>query len=332
MSILQATNTPVGLVGVVPNVVYINTNDTAAAVLTTGYLTSLVQSGGITVSSSTMVLVNTTSGAIWGAVAITGTAPNYIYSMAAPTYAGPATFAGNVVAGSSGTPGHFISYPTTATSGTLNLTAVNNTGNTVTTISNVAMGQASTISIPDPGSAAGRFLVANTATPFTSGNFPVASGTGGLMVDGPVAANRVLTSAISTPDVSIDLVRFDVTCGQAALAAAGHVTLLAGSGAKQYKIISLWTNLGGTNFSGGSTGDRLGQVSDGTTVYSVIPAASLQTLANAVWGSTAMAFPASAALNTSTAAGASLYFAYSGGSVDYTAGSVVISGILQRVV
>ncbi len=47
------------------------------------------------------------------------------------------------------------------------------------------------MSFADVGSAAGRFLVANTATPFVSGNFPVASGTGGLMVDSGVSATSV---------------------------------------------------------------------------------------------------------------------------------------------
>jgi hypothetical protein len=36
-----------------------------------------------------------------------------------------------------------------------------------------------------------RFLVGATATPFVSGNFPVASGTGGLMIDSGVAATNL---------------------------------------------------------------------------------------------------------------------------------------------
>jgi hypothetical protein len=89
-------------------------------------------------------------------------------------------------------------------------------------------------------------------------------------------------------------------------------------------------NAGGTNFAGGG-GDRLGQIGDGTTIYSVIPAANMQTLTNSAWGGTAVPFPAAAAINVSTAAGANLVFKYNAGTTDYTAGSVVISGILQRV-
>lgn len=166
--------------------------------------------------------------------------------------------------------------------------------------------------------------------PVTSGNIAAFSGTNGNLANGPVAANKVLTSGITTPDVGANLISFDVTVGFAALASDGSVTLINSSGAKQYKVRSLQLNSGGTNFSGGG-GDRLGQVTDGTTVYSVIPAVSMQTLANAQWGATALPNPASAAINTSTAAGENLVFKYSGGTTDYTAGSLVISGIVERV-
>lgn len=93
-------------------------------------------------------------------------------------------YGGGVYAGLSGTAGTLRSYSSTASRGYLGLTAVANTGDTATIISNVAMAQATTISIPDPVNAAARFLIAATATPFTSGNLIKSSGTGGLVVDG----------------------------------------------------------------------------------------------------------------------------------------------------
>ena len=66
---------------------------------------------------------------------------------------------GNITSGSSGDAGTFIAFPATASKGTLILAAVDNTGNTNTTISNAAMGQASVISIPDPGAATANFLL-----------------------------------------------------------------------------------------------------------------------------------------------------------------------------
>ena len=188
------------------------------------------------------------------------------------------------------------------------------------------LGTASTKAASDNSKAS----VASVSGATTSGNILKAADTAGTVADGGVAANKVLFTGITSPDQSPDLVSFDVTVGQAALAAGGAVALITSSGAKQYKIRSLQLNSGGTNFSGGG-GDRLGQVTDGTTVYSVVPAATMQSLANAQWGVTALPNPAAAAINTSTAAGANLSFKYSGGTTDYTAGSLVISGIAERV-
>lgn len=240
------------------------------------------------------------------------------------------TGGGNFIAGASGAAGFFVSYPPAATSGRLILEAINS-GNFDVTINNASMGQATVYTIPDAGNALGDFLVAAGAAPFTSGNFPVASGTGGLMIDSGRAANVLLYSSIASPDPSIDLVRFDVTVGQADLAAGASKVLYASGGAKQYRIVALWINSGGTNFSGGG-GDRLGEITDGTTVYSIIPAATMQALVNAGWGiGTDLPFPASAPLNTPTVAGASLVMKYNTGTTDYLAGSVVISGILERI-
>lgn len=147
-----------------------------------------------------------------------------------------------------------------------------------------------------------------------------------------VSISGANTSLVTAPALGIPaLSTFDVTVGQAALATAGHVALVTSSGSRQYRVRMLQLNSGGTNFSGGG-GDRLGQVSDGTTVYSVVPAATMQALVNAQWGVTALPNPASAAIFTPTAAGANLFFAYSGGATDYTAGSLRISGLVERIV
>jgi hypothetical protein len=204
--------------------------------------------------------------------------------------------AGNIQAGLDATAGALVSYPATTTTGTMIVQATSNSGAFNTVVTNNALGQTTTFHLPDPGAASAGILV----------------------------------STITAPDNNANLIRFDVTATAAALATAGTVTLLTSSGAKQYKIINLWVNAGGTNFSGGG-GDRLLDITDGTTVYSTVPAASLQTLANTGWGVTELPFPAAAAINTSTAAGASLICQYSGGAADYGAGSVVISGLLQRV-
>ncbi len=66
--------------------------------------------------------------------------------------------AGNLIAGISGTAGFLQSFPASA-NGSLKIVAVANTGNTITTISNAAMGQASVVSIPDPAAATANFVL-----------------------------------------------------------------------------------------------------------------------------------------------------------------------------
>ncbi len=203
---------------------------------------------------------------------------------------------GNLVSGSNGNPGEVILFPLTASEGKFNVNATNSPANFDMTLTNAPVAQGTIVSITDPGAAAGYVQVSQKVS-----------------------------------DPCANLISFNITVGQAALAAAGHVALITSSGSKQYKIKSLNINKGGTNFSGGG-GDRLGQVTDGTTVYSVVPATNMQTLVNSGWGiSTPLPYPATAAINTSTVAGANLYFAYSGGSADYTAGSIVVSGLAERV-
>ncbi len=170
--------------------------------------------------------------------------------------------------------------------------------------------------------------IATKASAITANNIPYVDADGKL-ADSLIAYTNVLKSSLTNPDLNANLVAFNVTCGFAALATAGSVTLYASSGSKQYRIIQLYLNTG-TNFSGGG-GDRLGQVTDATTVYSVVPAATMQTLVNSAWGTTDLPLPASAAVGTITAAGANLVFKYSGGATDYTAGSLSITGLLQRV-
>jgi hypothetical protein len=61
--------------------------------------------------------------------------------------------------GASGTAGTLNIFPATASKGNLQLVATNNTGNTITTITNAAMGQASVVSVPDPGNATAAFVL-----------------------------------------------------------------------------------------------------------------------------------------------------------------------------
>ena len=69
----------------------------------------------------------------------------------------------DLTAGAGGTAGTFISEPATDGKGRLIFKAVDNDGSTDVTVSNAAMGQASVISIPDPGAATADFVLATAA-------------------------------------------------------------------------------------------------------------------------------------------------------------------------
>ncbi|MEO6077588.1 MAG: hypothetical protein ABIP54_02265 [Candidatus Andersenbacteria bacterium] len=222
MGVLNIQTGVTGLSGAIPSFIYIYTNDTLATVTTTGYLNA-AKAEGFVFSPTNMALVYTSDqGVVTLQVVISGanvslqaaagsaelTLPTVVDQVVyattitghTSTAAGVNLFnAGNFAAGKSGTAGILQSYPATASKGYLGIVGVANTGDTAVNISNVAYGQASTVSFADVGSAAGRFLVANTATPFTTGHLPAASGTGGLVIDsGIVATDVMLLSATNT--------------------------------------------------------------------------------------------------------------------------------------
>ena len=210
---------------------------------------------------------------------------------------GNAVYPGNIQAGLSSSAGYLASFPSSANGGSLRISATASPGNFTSTIQNGAVGQDTTFFFQDP----------RTASAYA------------------------LTSTV-VPQPGANLISFNVTVTAAALAAGASVILnTSWTAGSQYQIKALQLNGFGTNFSGGG-GDRLLSITDNTTVYSLVPAADLQTLANTVWGSTALPFPASDAINTPTAIGANLVAKYSGGATDYSTGSVVISGIIERIV
>lgn len=89
--------------------------------------------------------------------------------------AGAVSNLGDINAGASGTQGSFIAWPTTASNGSFKWAAVGNAGNFAMTVSPVStLGQASVITVPDPGAATANFMLdagtttAKTITTLTS--------------------------------------------------------------------------------------------------------------------------------------------------------------------
>jgi len=124
-----------------------------------------------------------------------------------------------------------------------------------------------------------------------------------------------------------------VTVGQGDVAAAAQKTLLSGSGADQFRVTNITLAGSGTNFSGGG-GDRDLAIQDasGTTVYAIIPAAILQAIAFGTWGGTEVPYPVTITdIVVSTVAGEDLVAAYTGGTTDYTAGSLSLTVDYKKV-
>lgn len=347
----------VGLVGVSPSIRYIYTDDTTATVTTAGYLNKFA--ANYEFQNSEMALVYTTDDdASWyglsidtdgiitlvgegtpgtvvlpvvdgnfavftgtsGVMADDGFSPSdpakskVVMASAAVTANHIACFSdtdgtvnddpataitsgnlqaiGDITAGENDTAGTFIAYPSNADSGYFKIAAANASGDHPTTLqSHPNILQDSTYILGDSA----------TATQY----IPVSS----LSPGGSVAL----------------MYGRDTNATFTSLGSGGAAGIISGAG---YKIRGLWLNKAGTNFSGGG-GDRDIQITDGTNVYSVIPAATAQSLANAVWGDTALPLPVTASINTTTVS--TLVIAYSGGTTDYTAGSLTVSVLLEKV-
>lgn len=224
MTVLSFTVNDAGQAGVFPSQMRIETNNTLAEVLAVGFLDHMFAEN-VPLQNGMMALVSTKpspNSAIvqtsWLAIKFasghwtltpTAVAPG---SIATPTIANhiavftdtvgslgedtsSAINGGNLQAGLSGTAGYLASFPATALKGSLRVTAVANTGDTLVTLSNVAHGQATVYSIPDAGNALGRVLVGATATPFTTAHLLASSGTGGLVSDSGIATAAVQLAA-----------------------------------------------------------------------------------------------------------------------------------------
>jgi len=113
----------------------------------------------------------------------------------------------------------------------------------------------------------------------------------------------------------------------ASLASGGQqVVLTSFSGSSAYRFIDIKLTVTG----GLAGGDRNIAITDGTTIWTVIPSASVLLPTNARWGSTPVPFSASQICDTATVAGANVYATYSGGTTDYTSGAIGIEVIVYK--
>ena len=224
MGVLSWTIETTGLEGISPKLIFINTNDTFLTITTPGYLLLAVESGMV-FTNGAMALVQSTSGALWLQTSLV----NGLYSLVPPantstvlpptaanqiaiftdnigTITKAATLAiceGNIQAGSSGTAGSLISYPGRASSGYLKLTAVNDPGNHVSTISNTtSLGQNTVYKLPDPGVSIARFMLDSGVTAMAVGSDIILDKSAATTVSFAVTINKnsgvITTEPLST--------------------------------------------------------------------------------------------------------------------------------------
>ena len=113
--------------------------------------------------------------------------------------------------------------------------------------------------------------------------------------------------------------------------AAGEKVILTVATGRQYKVREIFLTGAGTNFDAG--GDRLLDITDNTSIWTAIPVATLKALAVARWGDTGTPFPATAVhMNTASAASTDIVAKHSGGATDFTAGSLTLIVVFERVV
>jgi hypothetical protein len=109
---------------------------------------------------------------------------------------------GSIQAGMSGIAGSLISFPTAANTGSIQIIPNSNSGNFTTVITNQAMGQTSTIAMPDPGAASAKFILDSASNQMVAGSRLLLAKVTGTEAANAITLNGqagvITTSALTT--------------------------------------------------------------------------------------------------------------------------------------
>lgn len=128
-----------------------------------------------------------------------------------------------------------------------------------------------------------------------------------------------------------NLIWKSITCAATGLDSAGKVNVASAFPGNSYKIRDIHLVGGGTNFAAG--GNRLLDLTDGTTVWTTIANADIESApaASLRWGDTKVPFLTGKSAVASVV-GAQIYFVYSGGTTDHSGtGSIQFSVCLEKI-
>lgn len=171
-------------------------------------------------------------------------------------------------------------------------------------------------------------VVMKVGTP-TSGNIASFDSNGSVQ-DAGVAANRALYSSITTPDTNANLVYFTSTLTFSQLASGAINVLYPSSGTNRYVVIDI--RLNGQILGALSGGNRNLYIGDAIGFeWTVIPTAALTSPTNSRLGSTNVPASTTIGYSTPTSPGSNIIAQTTGGTTDYTGGSVTISVLMARV-
>lgn len=321
-----------------PQIVYIATNDINATVTAAGYLNTLTQSttDGYQFNNSQMALVYTTdqgpqfyqiSIAAGGLITLVPDVnpgnvllPVVANHLAVFTNvagqvgdpAGTAIHGGNIQAGTATVQGSLIAFgaANAGVNDKLTISYVTSAGNRGLTLTNAAMGQATTLTIADPGVAASGFLLKDSAgtqtiatgnLALTLGNITVAAGNITATLGNIAATAGSLTAGTTVAagtGISTAAGNIAATTGNLIAGSSGHAGTLSsfpGTAANGSFIFAAVNNAG--NFNSTISNTNIGQA----TIYSLPDAANA--LANILVGATAAPFTANHSLVASGTAG-----------------------------
>ncbi len=184
MALISVNRSEIGEVGVTPGIVLVDSTDSLDRITTAGYLNASNLAGTV-IYNTDFIAVSYSGDIDWfraiishGVITLQTIGPIIILPTIADHIAvfldtegtlgedvPTAINAGNIQAGlATGVAGYFASFPPIASRGSLRLIANPNVGNTLIQIVNASYGQASVLTMPDPGVATANFALLPNAT------------------------------------------------------------------------------------------------------------------------------------------------------------------------
>lgn len=207
----------------------------------------------------------------------------------------------------------------------------------ITGIDNLPWGTADHVDVIKVASDASYYIGHAIGTGTPEGNINLGPTSTYTQTDGvPGAQMWIKESGTSTTgwrQLDNETITPTTTVAYSDVAAAASKTIISAITSARFEILDIFLSGDGTSFNAGGDRNLAIQDSDGTTIYTVIPAATLKSLAASKWGfSTAVPFPTTAAnLFAASKAGLAIVAKYSGGATDYTSGSLKLRIRYRRV-